>query len=630
MITSQAKTLLAFLPQPTNRPAERFPELHHRRLRHLWARARQPRGRRRGVVHRWKHPAAHRHPRPPRLPPDPEGQVRPRRSLTRCCSNCTSSTSASSPTSISSSAPGSPRSPARPARARRSWSRRSSCWWVVGPMCRSSVTAPTKPRRRPLRRRRARYRGRAHAGRARATAAAAPTSTAGWRPSASSPSAAPASSTSTASTRTRPCSIPRCNAARSTATPASRRSTRWPRTAPRAPKPAPSPHDLASLGGDERARAREVDLLRFQVERDRGGRDRRRRRGSRARAGRGAARRRGRAPRGARARRTTRSKARASTRSARRSTRSPVGRRSPSSTRRVRAAQAELDDVAQELRVASERVADNPERLEQLRRRRQQLRELCRKYGDTLADVMAFGDEAARAARRGGGLRSARGRARSRGRAARGGARPRPPRALSKARADAAPRLAAAIEVHLRELAMPAATVTVDGRARRAHRRRHRPRDVPAGAEPGRVGPPAGQGRVRRRALACDAGGACGPHRGASHAGLRRDRRRDRRRGGPRGRSVVGDVGPPAPGAVRDPPGAGCGICRHAGGGGESSGRATGRGRTHRARSRARRSSTATTASPSSRACSPASVTPIMPAATPASCSSRPRTLVDR
>jgi DNA repair protein RecN (Recombination protein N) len=62
---------------------------------------------------------------------------------------------------------------------------------------------------------------------------------------------------------------------------------------------------------------------------------------------------------------------------------------------RLASVQAELADVAHETRVASERMVDDPERLAQVRARRQRLRELCRKYGPTLAEVEAFRVEAA-------------------------------------------------------------------------------------------------------------------------------------------------------------------------------------------------------------------------------------------
>ncbi|MEX2100761.1 MAG: DNA repair protein RecN [Acidimicrobiia bacterium] len=128
---------------------------------------------------------------------------------------------------------------------------------------------------------------------------------------------------------------------------------------------------------------------------------------------------------------------------------------------RIRAAQAELDDVAQELRLAGDRVTDDPQRLEQVRRRRQQLRELCRKYGDTLDEVAAYGkataarlDELEGFAARAQALEARRAQARESEAAA--------ARKLSLARGEATGPLAAALEVHLRELAMPAASVTVE------------------------------------------------------------------------------------------------------------------------------------------------------------------------
>ena len=56
---------------------------------------------------------------------------------------------------------------------------------------------------------------------------------------------------------------------------------------------------------------------------------------------------------------------------------------------------AEAADVAHELRAATERIEEDPARLAELRARRQLLVELRRKYGDTLADVIAYRDEVA-------------------------------------------------------------------------------------------------------------------------------------------------------------------------------------------------------------------------------------------
>ena len=127
---------------------------------------------------------------------------------------------------------------------------------------------------------------------------------------------------------------------------------------------------------------------------------------------------------------------------------------------RLRGVQAELADLEHELRVASDTIADDPDRLEQVRARRQLLRELCRKYGDTLQEVIDFAAQArhrllelegfeARAAE----LENQQSLAREQAGAA--------AQALSRARRDAAGPLAASVTSHLRELAMPAATLEV-------------------------------------------------------------------------------------------------------------------------------------------------------------------------
>jgi DNA repair protein RecN (Recombination protein N) len=61
---------------------------------------------------------------------------------------------------------------------------------------------------------------------------------------------------------------------------------------------------------------------------------------------------------------------------------------------RLRGITADLADVAVDVRATGERVEDDPERLAAVRERRQLLRELRRKYGETLTDVLAYGGEA--------------------------------------------------------------------------------------------------------------------------------------------------------------------------------------------------------------------------------------------
>jgi DNA repair protein RecN (Recombination protein N) len=61
---------------------------------------------------------------------------------------------------------------------------------------------------------------------------------------------------------------------------------------------------------------------------------------------------------------------------------------------RLRDAAAELDEVARELREVAETWEEDPARLAEVQDRRRQLQDLRRKYGETLADVVAFGASA--------------------------------------------------------------------------------------------------------------------------------------------------------------------------------------------------------------------------------------------
>src|SRR6266511_2527134 len=176
--------------------------------------------------------------------------------------------------------------------------------------------------------------------------------------------------------------------------------------------------ELAALGGDDRSRARELDLLRFQIgEIEAAGLDD---------AGEDVA---------------------------------------------LEAEEALLSDALahREALAASYRavegpaldtVEDDPQRLEQLRARRQLLRELTRKYGETLADVRAYAAEARQRLAelesyetRAAELQDEREAARTR--AADAAA------TLSRARLAGAGALAEAVTPHLQELAMPAAAFQV-------------------------------------------------------------------------------------------------------------------------------------------------------------------------
>jgi DNA repair protein RecN (Recombination protein N) len=127
---------------------------------------------------------------------------------------------------------------------------------------------------------------------------------------------------------------------------------------------------------------------------------------------------------------------------------------------RLRTAQTEVADVERELRLAADRITDDPARLDTVRARRNRLRELLRKYGDSLSDVMAYATETE------GRLAELEGyEARAAELEARAETITREVVAaaerLSAARRRVAEPLARAVETHLHELAMPHARVEV-------------------------------------------------------------------------------------------------------------------------------------------------------------------------
>ncbi|MEQ8839504.1 MAG: DNA repair protein RecN [Acidimicrobiales bacterium] len=127
---------------------------------------------------------------------------------------------------------------------------------------------------------------------------------------------------------------------------------------------------------------------------------------------------------------------------------------------RLRSITAELADLAAEVRDQVEAIDDDPERLAVLRERRALLRELRRKYGDDLAEVAAFATESAE---RLAELRSHDERAASLD-VRRGELLTELTKEQARVRAArvaAAPRLAAAVEGHLGGLAMASARLEV-------------------------------------------------------------------------------------------------------------------------------------------------------------------------
>ena len=102
---------------------------------------------------------------------------------------------------------------------------------------------------------------------------------------------------------------------------------------------------------------------------------------------------------------------------------------------RLQALALELDDALAELRRVAESIDEDPERLAELRERRHLLKELRRKYGESLAEVMAFETETRERLTelesyesRAAALDADRGPRRGRHRASRRGRRRRPPR----------------------------------------------------------------------------------------------------------------------------------------------------------------------------------------------------------
>ena len=129
--------------------------------------------------------------------------------------------------------------------------------------------------------------------------------------------------------------------------------------------------------------------------------------------------------------------------------------------RRLRDATAEVDDLARELRSSSEGIENDPERLAVIGDRRKLLQDLRRKYGENLAEVIAWRDDANRRLveleghdELAAAIDAELVRAKS--------ALEEAEHVVAKARAAAAPTLAAAVEAHLPDLALPKARLSVE------------------------------------------------------------------------------------------------------------------------------------------------------------------------
>ena len=132
----------------------------------------------------------------------------------------------------------------------------------------------------------------------------------------------------------------------------------------------------------------------------------------------------------------------------------------PALSERLRSLAAEAKDVSDTVRDAAEGADHDPARLEEIRLRRQSLRDLMRKYGDSLSDVMAFGaearerlDELTGYAERVKELEKAKAEALRHLVSCQ--------KEVGNARRAVAPKLATAVQKRLRQLALPNATVQV-------------------------------------------------------------------------------------------------------------------------------------------------------------------------
>ena len=127
---------------------------------------------------------------------------------------------------------------------------------------------------------------------------------------------------------------------------------------------------------------------------------------------------------------------------------------------RLKNVQAEIDDVAREMRDVAETIEEDPAKLDEVRQRRHLLVDLRRKYGESLSEVIAYGaesglrlDELESFEARAATLDSDRAAAVQQLRAAE--------KVVGDARRAAAPKLAKAVQQHLRTLAMAHAVVEV-------------------------------------------------------------------------------------------------------------------------------------------------------------------------
>ncbi len=128
---------------------------------------------------------------------------------------------------------------------------------------------------------------------------------------------------------------------------------------------------------------------------------------------------------------------------------------------RLRSVAAELDDVAADARLIADGIDDDPSRLAEITERRQLLRNLRRKYGDTLDEVIEFQQRARDRLEELEGYEQAVSRLERERESATSDER-RAAAVVGAQRRGATARLGAAVQSGLRELAMPRAEIVVD------------------------------------------------------------------------------------------------------------------------------------------------------------------------
>jgi DNA repair protein RecN (Recombination protein N) len=128
---------------------------------------------------------------------------------------------------------------------------------------------------------------------------------------------------------------------------------------------------------------------------------------------------------------------------------------------RLAALSAELADAASSLRTAGEALAEDPERLDEIVARRQLLKDLVRKYGSDLGEVMVFADQARHQREELAGHDRAAARLEGELAGAQAAVRTEEERVRAQ-RHQAAPRLAAQVVEHLRSLALPGAQLGIE------------------------------------------------------------------------------------------------------------------------------------------------------------------------